>query len=88
MAGAFAAVAEANASGVAQFDDGTRHENFYVVRHTTMPAVLIETAFVTNPGDVELLRRASFLQNVAQGIANGVKAYAGVPSSNALSVQQ
>ncbi|HEX3468510.1 MAG TPA: N-acetylmuramoyl-L-alanine amidase [Candidatus Elarobacter sp.] len=70
------------------FDDGTRHENFYVVRHTTMPAVLIETAFVTNPGDVELLRRPSFLQNVAQGIANGVKAYAGVPSSNALSVQQ
>lgn len=69
------------------FDDGTRHENFYVVRHTTMPAVLIETAFVTNPGDVELLRRPSFLQNVAQGIANGVKAYAGVPSSNALSEQ-
>ena len=35
-------------------DDGTRHENFYVVRHTAMPAVLIETAFATNPGDVAL----------------------------------
>jgi N-acetylmuramoyl-L-alanine amidase len=69
-------------------DDGTRHENFYVVRHTTMPAVLIETAFVTNPGDVALLRQPSFLQNVAQGIANGVKAYAGAPSANSLSVQQ
>jgi N-acetylmuramoyl-L-alanine amidase len=69
------------------FDDGTRHENFYVVRHTTMPAVLIETAFVTNPGDVTLLRQPSFLQNVAQGIANGVKAYAGAPSANALSRQ-
>lgn len=69
-------------------DDGTRHENFYVVRHTTMPAVLIETAFATNPGDVALLRQPSFLQNVAQGIANGVKAYAGAPSSNALSIQQ
>ncbi|HEV3089257.1 MAG TPA: N-acetylmuramoyl-L-alanine amidase [Candidatus Elarobacter sp.] len=66
-------------------DDGTRHENFYVVRHTSMPAVLIETAFVTNPGDVALLRQPSFLQNVAQGIANGVKAYAGAPSANALS---
>jgi len=66
-------------------DDGTRHENFYVVRHTTMPAVLIETAFVTNPGDVALLRQPSFLQNVAQGIANGVKAYAGLPSANAVS---
>jgi N-acetylmuramoyl-L-alanine amidase len=69
-------------------DDGTRHENFYVVRHTSMPAVLIETAFITNPGDVALLRQPSFLQNVAQGIANGVKAYAGAPSANALSQQQ
>jgi N-acetylmuramoyl-L-alanine amidase len=69
-------------------DDGTRHEAFYVVRHTTMPAVLIETAFVTNLGDVALLRQPSFLQNVAQGIANGVKAYAGAPSANTLSVQQ
>jgi N-acetylmuramoyl-L-alanine amidase len=69
-------------------DDGTRHENFYVVRHSTMPAVLIETAFVTNPGDVALLRQPSFLQNVAQGIANGVKAYAGAPASNALSIRE
>ena len=66
-------------------DDGVRHENFYVVRHATMPAVLIETAFVTNPGDVALLRQPSFLPNVAQGIANGVKAYAGSPSANSLS---
>jgi N-acetylmuramoyl-L-alanine amidase len=69
-------------------DDGTRHENFYVVRHTSMPAVLVETAFVTNLGDVALLRQPAFLQNVAQGIANGVKAYAGTPASNALSIQQ
>jgi N-acetylmuramoyl-L-alanine amidase len=69
-------------------DDGTQHANFYVIRHTTMPAVLIETAFVTNPGDVALLRQPSFLQNVAQGIANGVKAFAGTPASSAVSVQQ
>jgi len=66
-------------------DDGTRHENFYVVRHTTMPAVLIETAFLTNPGDVALLRAPSFLQNVAQGIADGVKAYAGAAPTGPLS---
>jgi N-acetylmuramoyl-L-alanine amidase len=53
-----------------------------------MPAVLIETAFVTNPGDAALLHQPSFLQNLAQGIANGVKAFAGAPSSNALSEQQ
>ncbi|HYZ15152.1 MAG TPA: N-acetylmuramoyl-L-alanine amidase [Candidatus Acidoferrum sp.] len=65
-------------------DDGARHENFYVVRHTTMPAVLIETAFLTNPGDVALLRQSSFLQNMAQGIANGVKAYTGAPPLGAV----
>ncbi|HZO92907.1 MAG TPA: N-acetylmuramoyl-L-alanine amidase [Candidatus Baltobacteraceae bacterium] len=69
-------------------DDGTQHANFYVIRHTTMPAVLIETAFVTNPGDVALLRQPAFLQNLAQGIADGVKAYAGSPSSQAVSVEQ
>jgi N-acetylmuramoyl-L-alanine amidase len=68
-------------------DDGTRHANFYVVRHTTMPAVLIETAFITNPGDVELLRSPAFLQHLAQGIASGVKAYTGAPS-NAVDQQQ
>jgi N-acetylmuramoyl-L-alanine amidase len=66
-------------------DDGVRHENFYVVRHTTMPAVLIETAFLTNPGDVALLRAPSFLQSVAQGIANGVKAYTSAAPSGPVS---
>jgi N-acetylmuramoyl-L-alanine amidase len=60
-------------------DDGPRHENLYVVRHTTMPAVLIETAFISNPHDVALLRTPAFLQDMAQGIANGVKAFAGSP---------
>jgi N-acetylmuramoyl-L-alanine amidase len=78
---AFAQALERGVVGAAGTqDDGVRHENFYVVRHTTMPAVLIETAFVTNPSDVELLRSPSFLQSVAQGIANGVKAYAGAPA--------
>ncbi len=42
-----------------------------------MPAVLIETAFISNPGDVRLLSDPTFLQNIAAGIAAGVKAYAG-----------
>ena len=66
-------------------DDGVRHENFYVVRHATMPAVLLETAFLTNAGDVALLRSADFLDQVARGIAAGVRAYAGSPGSSAVS---
>ena len=69
-------------------DDGPRHENFYVIHHTTMPAVLIETGFISNPRDAALLGSAAFLQNMAQGIANGVKAYAGAPPAQASRADQ
>jgi N-acetylmuramoyl-L-alanine amidase len=69
-------------------DVGPRHENFYVIRHTTMPAVLIETAFISNAHDAALLSTPSFLQNMAQGIANGVKAYAGAPPVQASRLDQ
>jgi N-acetylmuramoyl-L-alanine amidase len=69
-------------------DVGARHENLYVTRHTTMPAVLIETAFISNPHDVALLRTPAFLQSMAQGIANGIKAYAGAPGVQASRVDQ
>jgi N-acetylmuramoyl-L-alanine amidase len=58
-------------------DDGVVKSNLYVTKHTTMPAVLVETGFISNPGDVRLLGDPDFLQNVAAGIAAGVKAYAG-----------
>jgi N-acetylmuramoyl-L-alanine amidase len=60
-------------------DIGPRHENLYVIRHTTMPAVLIETAFISNPHDAVLLRTTAFLQNMAQGIADGIGAFGGAP---------
>ncbi len=69
-------------------DIGPRHENFYVIHHTTMPAVLIETAFISNLHDAALLGSAAFLQNMAQGIANGVKAYAGAPPAQASQADQ
>ncbi len=59
-----------------------------MVRHTTMPAVLVETAFITNPDDVALLRQPAFLQNVAQGLANGVKAYAAAAPAAPLSLER
>lgn len=61
-------------------DDGVIKNRFYVIAHTTMPAVLIETAFLSNPNDAELLRSTDFLQRIAQGIAEGVRDYAGSPA--------
>jgi N-acetylmuramoyl-L-alanine amidase CwlD len=62
-------------------DDGVKRENLYVVRHTTMPAILVETAFLSNPEDATRLRNPAFLQNIAEGIADGIGDYAGSPAS-------
>ncbi|MDQ6932147.1 MAG: N-acetylmuramoyl-L-alanine amidase [Candidatus Eremiobacteraeota bacterium] len=61
-------------------DDGVIKNRFYVIAHTNMPAALIETAFLSNPNDAELLRSADFLQRIALGIADGVRDYAGSPA--------
>lgn len=69
-------------------DMGPRHENFYVTRHTNMPAVLIETAFISNPGDAALLGSSAFLQHMAQGIASGIKAFTGAPPAQSSKADQ
>ncbi len=61
-------------------DDGVQKDNFYVIHHTAMPAILIETAFDSNPGDAALLRSPDFLQRVAGAIADGVADYAAATS--------
>jgi N-acetylmuramoyl-L-alanine amidase len=68
-------------------DDGVIRERFYVIHRTTMPAALIETAFLSNAADAARLRSPSFRQQIAVGIADGIKDYAGQPASS-VSVQQ
>jgi N-acetylmuramoyl-L-alanine amidase len=57
-------------------DDGIRKENFYVIHHTSAPAILVESAFVSNPSDAQYLHSEAFLQKVAASIASGVGDYA------------
>jgi N-acetylmuramoyl-L-alanine amidase CwlD len=57
-------------------DDGIVKDNFYVIHHATMPAILVETAFLSNPGDAALLKTSNFLQKIAGGIADGIDEYA------------
>ena len=57
-------------------DKGVRKEEFYVIHHTTMAAALIETAFLSNASDANLLRSPAFLQRVALAIADGLGDYA------------
>ena len=53
-------------------DLGTMQANFAVLRYTTMPAILVELAFISNPQEASLLATPSFRENCAIGIFNGI----------------
>lgn len=53
-------------------DLGIFSANFAVLRLTRMPAILVETAFISNEAEAQLLATNSFRQNCAIGIANGI----------------
>jgi N-acetylmuramoyl-L-alanine amidase len=69
-------------------DDGIVKNDLYVTLHAQMPAILIETAFLTNPGDNALLTSAAWRQKVAQAIADGIGDYAGTAPPAAQSGNQ
>ncbi|MEO0455200.1 MAG: DUF3747 domain-containing protein [Cyanobacteria bacterium P01_A01_bin.114] len=56
-------------------DRGVRRARFYVLRNTSMPAVLVETGFVTGREDVARFRNLSERQQIADSIADGVIDY-------------
>ena len=56
---------------------GTQSANFYVIKHTNMPATLIETAFISNPKEEALLDSEDGIKRAAQGIADGIADYFG-----------
>ncbi len=55
---------------------GVRRQSFYVISRTTMPAILVECAFISNPYDAAKLREPSFRQKAAAGIFQGLMQYA------------
>lgn len=54
---------------------GVRSENYAVLRETQMPAVLVETGFMTCPEELTLLVDASYQKQLAKGIAQGILEY-------------
>lgn len=65
------------AANLGATDDGIVKSKLYVTLHATMPAILVETAFLTNPDDYAKLDSPSWRQKVAQAIADGIGDYAG-----------
>lgn len=67
---------EAKMSDDGTKDDGIVKSHMYVTYHTRMPAVLIETAFLTNPNDYALLASSAWRQKIAEEMADGIVEYA------------
>lgn len=56
-------------------DHGVKTAPFFVLRMTTMPAILAEIAFISNPTEEKLLKSSTFQNRMAHGIFEGIKAY-------------
>lgn len=54
---------------------GIREANFAVLRHTRMPSILVETAFISNPQEEKLLATPEFREKIAEGIFQGIQKY-------------
>lgn len=57
------------------FNRGVKTANFYVMKHTNVPASLIELAFVSNPEEEKLLSSDNYQQKIAEAVARGIARY-------------
>lgn len=61
---------------------GVKTANYAVIKHTNMPAVLVETGFITNSQDAKVLGAEDGQKQIAKGIAEGILEYLGVNYSS------
>nr|WP_228035829.1 N-acetylmuramoyl-L-alanine amidase [Oculatella sp. LEGE 06141] len=61
--------------GTGMTDRGVRQARFYVIRNTSMPAVLLEVGFVTGRDDAARLSDPAFRNQMAAAIARGILQY-------------
>lgn len=65
-------------SALGRTDRGTHKTSLYLLSHIdTMPAALVECAFISNSEEERLLRDDSFQQKIAQGIVDAIVEYFG-----------
>src|SRR5215510_5268042 len=61
------------AGGAPSSNRNVRRRGYFVLRKTSVPAVLVECGFLTNPTEAALAQTASYRQKLAEEIAAGVR---------------
>lgn len=62
---------------IGTLDRGTQTSNFYVVKHTDMPAILVEISFISNADEERMMNSEAGVKKIARGIADGIADYFG-----------
>jgi N-acetylmuramoyl-L-alanine amidase len=56
-------------------DRSAKYARFYVIRNSTLPAILVEGGFVSNATERNRMKSAWFRESIAQGIVDGIQRY-------------
>jgi len=56
-------------------DRGVKEGNFFVLRETKMPSIIVETGFMTHPDEIHLLKDILYRDKIAKGISEGIDSY-------------
>ena len=54
---------------------GVKDANFYVIKYTSMPAILVEAGFISNEVEEQKLSTPAFRQSIADAIMKGMVTY-------------
>lgn len=66
---------QAIAKALARPDRGVRQARLYVLRSQTVPSVLIESAYLSNPEEEKLLASETFQRELGAAVAKGILGY-------------
>jgi len=56
-------------------DRSAKFARFYVLRNSTLPAILVEGGFVSNESERDRMKSGGFREAIARGVAEGIQRY-------------
>jgi N-acetylmuramoyl-L-alanine amidase len=56
-------------------DRSAKYARFYVIRNSSLPAILVEGGFVSNERERDRMKSGWFRESIAQGIVDGIQRY-------------